>query len=53
VEVVAVTWIVTCPHCGHKGDSDKDFEISVADECFCPKCGERFELESVEDEDDE
>jgi hypothetical protein len=40
------TMRITCPYCGFVGSLD-DFNMSLADECFCPKCPEgdrRFEL---------
>ena len=46
-------WIVTCPFCGFKGGDVTDFDISLCDECFCPKCNERFEMDDPEDEDDD
>ena len=45
-----MSWYVTCPHCDFVGDSDDDFEMNLCDECFCPKCGEKFELDSSGDE---
>jgi Zn finger protein HypA/HybF involved in hydrogenase expression len=46
-------WTITCPQCGHVGD-DETFEMSLADECFCPRCNERFEIDtSFPDDDDE
>lgn len=48
------TYTLACPHCGFEGGDVTDFNISLCDECFCPKCGERFELDDPEDgEDDE
>lgn len=41
---------VTCPNCGHTGD-EEEFEISLADECFCPKCEAEFLVEQEEDGD--
>ena len=45
--------IVTCPYCGHIGGDHSAFGISLADECFCPGCGERFELDEPEGDDSE
>ena len=46
-------YIVTCPSCGFKGGDRTDFNISLCDECECPKCGERFELGDPEAEEDD
>ena len=42
---------ITCPTCGFVGTSD-DFDMSLSNECFCPKGCEWFELcyESEEEE---
>lgn len=46
-------WEVTCPKCGHQGDSE-EFDISLCDECCCPKCGTSFEIDtSGDDEEDD
>lgn len=47
-----MSWQVTCPQCGHTGDSTKDFEMSLCDECYCPKCNERFEIDTGGDEEE-
>lgn len=46
-------WILTCPECGHRGGDESDFQISLGDECFCPKCKCKFILDRGDDEDDE
>lgn len=44
---------ITCPKCGHAGTTE-EFEMSLSDECSCPKCEEFFEVDlSGEDEDDD
>ncbi len=43
---------LTCPYCGFQG-GETEFGMSLADECFCPKCGEDFLLGHDDDEDDE
>lgn len=45
------SWTFSCPACGYRDSGDK-FDPSLADECVCPACGERFNFEST-DEDDE
>lgn len=42
---------ITCPSCALVA-TDKQFDMSLSDECFCPKCGCDFILE-LEDDDDE
>lgn len=43
---------ITCPVCGHSG-SETEFELSDADEAWCPKCGCGFVLEWPDDQEDE
>jgi hypothetical protein len=43
---------ITCPTCGLVG-SPEDFEMSCADECFCPNGCEWFLLEMEPDDDEE
>lgn len=39
-------YTITCPFCGHVGDeSEQSFDVSLADECWCPVCGESFLME--------
>jgi hypothetical protein len=45
-------WIVTCPCCGHRGPLG-EFDCSLADECWCPKCDAAFMFGLGGDEDDE
>lgn len=42
-------WWIICPFCDHRGLMD-EFEPSLADEYFCPKCRERFEVDLSYDE---
>ncbi len=44
--------IITCPRCDYKADAE-EFDVSLSDECFCPKCGEYFLLELESDGDDD
>ena len=44
--------IVTCPRCGYRADAE-EFDISLSDECSCPKCGEYFLIESEDENDDD
>ncbi|QDV78054.1 hypothetical protein [Botrimarina mediterranea] len=44
-------YTITCGHCGHE-DKGAAFEPSMADECFCPACGEMF-ICDTDDEDEE
>jgi transcription initiation factor IIE alpha subunit len=44
-------YVIECPFCSHKGSED-EFGLTLADECFCPKCKERLELDTSIDEDD-
>lgn len=41
-----------CPVCGHAGDA-KEFEVSQADECFCPNGCEWELIEGSEGDDEE
>ena len=43
---------ITCPECGEKGDPNH-FAMSLADECFCPKCDCEFMLAHDDEEDGE
>lgn len=47
------TYTLACPFCGLEGGDRTAFDISLCDECFCPPCGERFELDTSDDEEDE
>ncbi|QDV35480.1 hypothetical protein [Tautonia plasticadhaerens] len=47
------SWTITCPFCGFEGGDQSAFRMNMTDECWCPKCRERFEFEYPEDEDDE
>jgi hypothetical protein len=42
---------LTCPYCEYVGP-DTEFDVSLADECFCPKCGREF-MVCFDDEGDE
>lgn len=44
--------IITCPGCGYRADAE-EFDVSLSDECACPKCDEGFLLELESDGDDE
>ena len=46
-------WYGTCPKCGFHGSCENYFDMSCADECFCPECDEEFTLEYEDNEDDE
>ena len=48
-----MSWIVTCPQCGCKGDARAVFGLSLADECFCPACGMNFEMQYPDDDEEE
>lgn len=49
-----MTYIIQCPYCDHVGDTSADsFDISLADELFCPACGEMFFIEYPDDDDEE
>ncbi len=41
--------LLECPYCKYRGVVT-EFEVSLADECFCPKCDGEFLLRE-EDED--
>ena len=45
---------ITCPFCGYT-DREQDFDLSMADEAFCPRCDRVFVIEwdDPEDEEDE
>ena len=40
--------IIICPYCEYRAIGI-EFSPSCADECFCPKCDERFEIEHEDD----
>lgn len=44
-------WPIVCPLCDYCGLFD-EFEMSLADEMFCPKCDEKFIYEGEADDDD-
>jgi hypothetical protein len=49
------TMRITCPYCGFTGSALDDFDMSLASECFCPRCPEgdkRFVLSDEDEEDD-
>lgn len=41
---------VICPNCGYASHAEQ-FEMSLSDECFCPKCGVEFIVEEQESDD--
>ena len=47
-------WVIECPYCGYEANAS-EFEVSMADEAFCPRCEEGFlvDFESDEDEDED
>ena len=45
-------YTVECPQCGFTADAGY-FAPSCADECECPKCGEVFEFEYGDYDDEE
>lgn len=47
------TYTLACPFCGFEGGDRSDFNISLCDECFCPECNERFELDDPDEDEDE
>lgn len=49
-----VGWVITCPNpaCGFR-DPIQSFSPSLADECWCPICGEAFVFERGNDDDDD
>lgn len=48
----SVGWVLACPQCGMVG-TPRMFEMSLASECFCPKCGAAFVFEPDGDEDED
>ncbi len=40
---------ITCPVCAYSGP-ESEFELSLCDEAWCPKCGCDFVLEWPDDE---
>jgi hypothetical protein len=47
--MTASAYTITCPTCGRVG-TELDFEMSLADEFFCPNGCDWFALESEEDD---
>lgn len=47
------SWTIACPDCGLEGGDQTTFNMSLADECFCPACGGVFVLEDPDDDEDE
>jgi hypothetical protein len=45
-------WTITCPTCGYQG-SEVDFDMSLADECFCPNGCDWFSISDDDDEDED
>ena len=43
---------VICPHCEYKADI-AEFEQSLQDECWCPKCRQDFMLGDSDESEDE
>ena len=41
-----MSYFLICPVCLFKGDSDTEFEMNMTDECFCPDCGNTFEIDT-------
>lgn len=45
---------IQCPCCGHIGDESEDsFDMSLANECWCPVCGEDFQVWFEDEDEDE
>lgn len=45
-------YMITCPHCEYSG-GEETFEISHADEAFCPACGGEFTVSFDDIDEDE
>ena len=49
-EPIISAWKITCPFCGTIA-TEHEFQMSCADECFCPNCDEEFLFDDGGDED--
>lgn len=46
-----MSWIITCPRCCYTADIS-EFNESMSDDMYCPKCTEMFFFEPEEEEEE-